>query len=31
MKEWRSEWFYVKNMLPALVVHTDFGPSVNNR
>jgi hypothetical protein len=31
MKEWRSEWFYAGNMLPALAVHTDSGSSVNDR
>jgi hypothetical protein len=31
VKEWRSEWFYTGIMLPTLAVHTDFGPSVNDR
>jgi hypothetical protein len=31
MKEWHSEWFYAGNMLPALAVHTDSGPSVKDR
>jgi hypothetical protein len=31
VKEWRSEWFYAENMLLALAVHSDFGPSVNDR
>jgi hypothetical protein len=30
VKEWHSEWFYTKNILPALVVHTDSGPSVKD-
>jgi hypothetical protein len=30
VKEWRSEWFYAGNMLLALVVHSDSGPSVND-
>jgi hypothetical protein len=30
VKEWRSEWFYARNMLPTLAVHTDSGPSVND-
>jgi hypothetical protein len=31
VKEWRSEWFYAGNMLPALAIHSDSGPSVNDR
>jgi hypothetical protein len=31
VREWRSEWFYVGNMLSTLVVHSDYGPSVNDR
>jgi hypothetical protein len=31
VKEWCSEWFYTGNMLLALVVHSDSGPSVNDR
>jgi hypothetical protein len=31
VKEWRSEWFYAENMLPTLAVHSDSGPSVNDR
>jgi hypothetical protein len=31
VKKWRSEWFYAENMLSALVVHSDSGPSVNDR
>jgi hypothetical protein len=31
MKEWHSEWFYDRNMLPALAVHSDSGPLVNDR
>jgi hypothetical protein len=31
VKEWHSEWFYTRNMLPALVVHSDSGPVVNDR
>jgi hypothetical protein len=31
VKEWRFEWFYAGNMLPALAVHTDSGPSINDR
>jgi hypothetical protein len=31
VKEWRSEWFYAGNMLPALSAHTNFGPLVNDR
>jgi hypothetical protein len=31
VKEWRSEWFYARNMLPALAVHSDSGPLVNDR
>jgi hypothetical protein len=31
MKEWCSEWFYTGNMLPALAVHSDSSPSVNDR
>jgi hypothetical protein len=30
VKEWRSEWFYVENMLPALTVHSDSGSLVND-
>jgi DUF2075 family protein len=31
MKEWRSEWFYTGNMLPALSFHSDSSPLVNDR
>jgi hypothetical protein len=31
MKDWKVEWFYAKNVLPALAVHTNAGPSVNSR
>jgi hypothetical protein len=31
VKEWRSEWFYARNMLSALAVHSDYGPTVNDR
>jgi hypothetical protein len=30
MKEWHSKWFYTRNMLPALAVHSNSGPSVND-
>jgi hypothetical protein len=30
VKEWRSKWFYTRNMLPALIIHSDSGPSVND-
>jgi hypothetical protein len=30
VKEWCFEWFYAGNMLPALAVHFDSGPSVND-
>jgi hypothetical protein len=30
IKEWRSEWFYTRNMSPPLAVHTNFGPVVND-
>jgi hypothetical protein len=31
VKEWRSEWFYVRNMLSALSFHSDSSPLVNDR
>jgi hypothetical protein len=31
VKDWRADWFYAENVLPALAVHTNAGPSVNNR
>jgi hypothetical protein len=31
VKEWRFEWLYAENMLPTLAVHSEFGPSVNDR
>jgi hypothetical protein len=31
MKEWRFEWFYTGNMLPALSFHSDSSPLVNDR
>jgi hypothetical protein len=31
VNDWRVEWFYAKNVLPALALHTNAGPSVNNR
>jgi hypothetical protein len=31
MKEWCFEWFYVGNMLPALAIHSDSSPSINDR
>jgi hypothetical protein len=31
VKEWHSEWFYTGNMLPALAVHFDSSPTVNDR
>jgi hypothetical protein len=31
VKEWRSEWFYARNMLPALSFRTDSGPLINDR
>jgi hypothetical protein len=31
VKDWRADWFYAENVLPALAVHTNVGPSVNNR
>jgi hypothetical protein len=31
VKEWHSEWFYAGNMLPTLAVHSNFGPSVDDR
>jgi hypothetical protein len=30
VKDWRAEWFYAENILLALVVHINAGPSVNN-
>jgi hypothetical protein len=30
MKEWHSEWFYAKNMLPTLPFHSDSSPLVND-
>jgi hypothetical protein len=30
MKEWHSEWLYVKNMLHALTVHSNSSPVVND-
>jgi hypothetical protein len=31
IKEWRSEWFYARNMNPPLVVHSNSCPMVNDR
>jgi hypothetical protein len=31
VKDWRVEWFYAKNVPPALVVHNNARPSANNR
>jgi hypothetical protein len=31
VKEWRFEWFYTRNMLPALSFHSDSSPLVNDR
>jgi hypothetical protein len=31
VKEWRSKWFFTGNMFPALAVHSDSGPLVNDR
>jgi hypothetical protein len=31
IRDWRSEWFYVANMIPPLVVHSGSGPSINDR
>jgi hypothetical protein len=31
VKEWRSEWFYAGNMLPALSFQSDSSPLVNDR
>jgi hypothetical protein len=30
VKEWHSEWFYTENMLPALSIHSNSGPLVND-
>jgi hypothetical protein len=30
VKEWHSKWIYAGNMLPALAIHSDSGPSVND-
>jgi hypothetical protein len=30
MKNWRSEWFYIGNMLPALSFHSNSSPLVND-
>jgi hypothetical protein len=30
MKEWHSEWFYTRNMLPALSFHSNSSPLVND-
>jgi hypothetical protein len=30
VKDWRAEWFFAENILLALVVHINAGPSVNN-
>jgi hypothetical protein len=30
VKDWRTEWFYVGNMEPSLVVHSDAGPVPND-
>jgi hypothetical protein len=30
IKEWRSQWFYTRNMNPPLVVHSNSGPMVNH-
>jgi hypothetical protein len=30
VKDWRAEWFYAKNVLPALAVHNNARPSANN-
>jgi hypothetical protein len=31
MKDWRAKWFYDKNVLPALAVHSNASPSANSR
>jgi hypothetical protein len=31
VKDWRAKWFYAENVLPALVVHNNARPSVNNQ
>lgn len=31
VRDWRIEWFYAGNMLPALDTHTNSGPVVNDR
>jgi hypothetical protein len=31
VKDLRAEWFYAENVPPALAVHTNARPSVNNR
>jgi len=31
VKDWRTEWFYVGNMDPPLIVHSDVGPVLNDR
>jgi hypothetical protein len=31
VKDWHSEWFYVGNMNPPLVVHSNAGPVMNDR
>jgi hypothetical protein len=28
--DWRSEWFYVVNMIPPLAAHSGCGPTVND-
>jgi hypothetical protein len=30
VKDWRAEWFYAENVLPALAVHSNARPSANN-
>jgi hypothetical protein len=30
VKEWRSEWFYARNMNPPLAIHSNSSPVVNN-
>jgi hypothetical protein len=31
VKEWRSEWFYARNIYPPLAIHSNSGPVVNDR
>lgn len=28
MRDWKSEWFYTRNMIPSLVVHSNAAPEV---